>query len=196
MDDEHERIQSVIQPGESVLWSGRPDPSVIFTGADAILVPYGVFFTAFCVFWTAGVSGTKEAQPFAFIGVVLLLIALYYLVGRFVVKWWLKRRTVYAITNRRAIVIVGSRSVKESNLTGGSRITKLARNGHHLTVTFLGADAARPFGLFNRNMMYPNAGLDSFDFSHRMPVAFYDVSDVEGLRTVLLRVSAPAAPGS
>jgi hypothetical protein len=196
VDDELEQIQPAIEPGESIVWSGRPDPSVIFTAADGLLLPYGVFFTGFYIFWLTGVLNTKAPALFVLFGSAFLLIGLYYLVGRFIVKWWLKRRTAYAITNRRAIVIVGRRNIKDSSLTGGSRVSKLSRNGQHITVTFIGSEGPRQYGIFNRNQLYPNTGLDPFDFGHRLPVAFYDVADVDGLRTALLRVSAPTPPST
>jgi hypothetical protein len=36
------QLQLYLRPGEQLLWSGRPDPNVRFTPADAFLVPFSI----------------------------------------------------------------------------------------------------------------------------------------------------------
>jgi hypothetical protein len=192
VDDVLEQIRPVIEPGESVLWSGRSDPAVMLTAADGYLIPFSLFFAGFSVFWVIGLSHAPNSGPFALFGLPFVVIGAYYLIGRFVVKRRLKLRTAYAITNRRAIVLVGRRNLHESRLAGGDRVLKTSRNGEHITVTFNGPAAPSSSFFFNtRSQIYPNTGLDPFDFAHRFPVAFYDVADVEGLKSALAKVSAP-----
>jgi hypothetical protein len=47
-------------------------------------------------------------------GVPFVLIGLYFLVGRLFVRRWLRARTLYAVTDRRAIVIAPSWARRES----------------------------------------------------------------------------------
>jgi hypothetical protein len=198
VDDVLEQLQSVIQPGETVVWSGRPDPAVFLTAADGYLIPFSVFFTGFSIFWIIGASSAPAGSLFPLFGVPFVVIGAYYLIGRFLTKWILKRLTAYAITNRRSIVLVGRTRLHEASLTGGSRTTRMSRNQLHMSVTFNSAQSSVPFfGAWSRgNQVAPNTGLDFFDFAGRFPVAFYDVADVDGLQAALARVSAPDATKS
>jgi hypothetical protein len=108
VDDAREQIQPVLNPGEVVLWSGRSDRSVLFTAADGYLIPFSLFFSGFSIFWIVVASASENASPdnpFPLFGLPFLIIGLYYLLGRFIVKSILKRMTAYAITNRRVIVL-------------------------------------------------------------------------------------------
>jgi hypothetical protein len=202
VDDVLEQLQPVLQPAESVLWSGRSDPAVMFTAADIYLIPFSVLFCGFSVFWLVGATASEPsgstAGVFPLFGVPFVIIGLYYLVGRFLVKWILKRTTAYAITDRRAIVLVGRSRLSEAELHGGSRLTSVSRNQSHMSVTF---NSATPPGAWfsgwsRGTQRMPNTGLDFFDLANRFPVAFYDVSDVDGLKAALARVSEPTPPGT
>jgi hypothetical protein len=67
----------------------------------------------FAIFWEAGVSGywgngLKHTAPSYFMmlwGIPFVLIGQYLIWGRFLFTAWKKRRTHYAITNRRALVV-------------------------------------------------------------------------------------------
>jgi hypothetical protein len=198
VDDVVEQLQPVLQPGETVLWSGRSDTAVMFTAADLYLVPFSLLFSGFSIFWIIAASGGESSghssSGFFLFGIPFVVFGLYYLVGRFVAKWALKRITAYAITNRRALVLAGRRRLHEAALDGGSRITRISRNGSHMTVTFNSAvPQASFFSGWSRNaQVLPNTGLDFFDFAGRFPVAFYDVADVDRLTAALARVSAAA----
>jgi hypothetical protein len=185
VDDVLEQLQPALQPGERVLWSGRPDPSVIFGPTDALLVPFYLLWTSFAVFATVSFVSSGVADGNEFVPILFDFVGFYFLVGRFIVKAVGKRRTAYAITGQRAIVVRG-RGVIESPIAGIPRTTKRARDGRHMTVTF-GTPARGLFGSGGRN--FPNSGLDFMNFTSLAPVAFYDVADVDGLSSALAQVS-------
>jgi hypothetical protein len=177
VDDALEQITPVLLPGEKLLWTGRPDPAVNFTAADAYLVPFYVLWTSFAVFMFFGFRASPSAGFAQAIPVLFIIIGIYFVFGRFLVKAAGKRRTSYAVTNRRALVVRGG-YVAESPILDVQKTTRRARNGKHLSVTF----GAQPrMGIFGQNASIPNAGLDFFHFGGTAPVAFYDVADVEGL---------------
>lgn len=201
MDDVLEQLQPALDPGERILWAGRSDPGVMLAAADGYLIPLSLFYSGFSVLWIIGVSsgGGEGSAAFSLFGLPFLLVGLFYLFGRFLVKRRLKRITAYAITNRRALVQVGKTRVHEARLDGGSRVIKTSHNQKHITVIFDAAPVQQSFfgGWGRGGQVIPNTGLDWFDFSHRFPVAFYDVSDVDGLRAALARVSmAPSTQSS
>ncbi|NLH79612.1 MAG: PH domain-containing protein, partial [Phyllobacteriaceae bacterium] len=44
-------FRSDLLPGERVLWSGAPARGLMFRASDLLLLPFGVMFTAFSLFW-------------------------------------------------------------------------------------------------------------------------------------------------
>jgi hypothetical protein len=187
VDDVLDQLRPALQPGERIVWSGRPDPTVIFTVADAFLLPFYIVWTSFAVIATVSFSSDGMANGAELIPILFDLIGFYFLIGRFIVKAADKRRTAYAITNRRAIVVKG-RGVAESPIAGIQKTSKRTRDGRHMTVTF-GTPVRGILGYGNNP---PNAGLDFMNFMFPAPVASYDVADVEGLSSAL--ASASVAP--
>jgi len=104
-------VQPELTSGESVVWAGQPKTSVVFHKEDAFLIPFSLFWGGFAIFWEAGVSGMWGAQAngrwsFGILwGIPFVLIGQYLIWGRFLYAAWLKRRTHYAVTNRRVIVV-------------------------------------------------------------------------------------------
>jgi hypothetical protein len=107
------KMQPEMLNGESLHWAGMPDSSVIFHSDDWLLVPFGLFWAAFSIFWEAGVLGywgnnTRHGGPSLFMalwGIPFIVIGQYLVWGRFFYDAWLKRRTYYAVTNRRVFVL-------------------------------------------------------------------------------------------
>lgn len=96
-----------------MLWAGQPNPSVIFRKEDVFLIPFSLLWGGFAIFWEAGVSGywgsaSRSGKPWIsgmLFGAFFVLIGQYFIWGRFFVAAWKKRRTYYAVTNRRVIVV-------------------------------------------------------------------------------------------
>lgn len=158
-----------------MLWVGQPDPRVRFTGADAFLVPFSVLWGGFAVFWEVMAITTARQTLFIIWGIPFVLLGLYFIFGRFIFKKRRKVATIYALTNSRAIVCTGDRSVADSPVIGMPTKVDRSRDGRHVSVTF-GYQGRR--GLLG---MYQNTGLDFFSLGPGQTVAFYDVDDTDGL---------------
>ena len=104
-------VQPELMSGESILWAGQPQGSVIFHKEDSFLIPFSLLWGGFAIFWEASVAGLSRnhsnspASLFILWGVPFVVIGQYLIWGRFVYAGWLKRRTYYAVTNRRVLVI-------------------------------------------------------------------------------------------
>src|SRR5882724_3757770 len=104
-------IQPELLAGESIFWADQPNPHVIFHREDVFLIPLSLLWGGFAIFWEAGVTGFWSTgarhAPFFFMlwGVPFVVIGQYLIWGRFFYDAWLKRRTHYAVTNRRVIVL-------------------------------------------------------------------------------------------
>jgi hypothetical protein len=188
-DDARSRVQSRLLRGERILWIGGPDPSVNFTGADIFLIPFGLYFLGFSTFWLTAATTDSHSGVFGLVGVPFFLIGLYYVFGRFFYKRWNKRRTVYAITSERALALAGPRKTQAISAHGQAISTKRSRDGQHETVTF---GPPPTIGLFSNRNRWPNTGLDFLTFMSPLPVAFYDVADVQGLNAALVAAQSPS----
>lgn len=116
---EHDpRLAAELEPGERVVWAGRPLVRLL-TGPSIGIVLFAIPWTAFAVFWISAAAwgtwfGGGSGQPvasgpfvaFPLFGVPFVLIGL----GMLSTPYWsmrAARRTLYALTERRCIVWKG-----------------------------------------------------------------------------------------
>ena len=185
-----------VPPGEDVLWSGRPDPAVIFADMDALYVPAGVLwcaviaFVAYKVISIDAVGGSLVIGPF-------LAVGSYTLVGRFGHKRYRKQRTLYALTSDYVIIMVG-RAVSVDRITRMEALTARSTDGRHLEVRFEAPDDPRGLwiggrmpvlGLPQLGKLMGNMGMELRDRG-KSPLAFYDIADADALMTALERSNA------
>jgi len=108
-------------PGETIEWTGRPNPAVMFHQEDWLMIPFSLLWGGFAIFWLLGASGiwslwtNSPNRTFQYFGLIwgtpFVLVEQYLIWGRFVYRRWKKQRTYYALTNRRAVIV-------EDGLTG------------------------------------------------------------------------------
>ena len=105
-------VQPELLSGESIVWAGQSKTSVVFHKEDLFLIPFSLLWGGFAIFWEAGVSGywghNARSGPWLFgmiWGIPFVLIGQYFIWGRFFYAAWKKKRTHYALTNRRVIVV-------------------------------------------------------------------------------------------
>lgn len=187
MDDARDRLSPLLLPDETLVWTGRPDPGKHLGPVDVFLVPFGVFWLGFSIFWL--VTAVSSGAPFFFplFGVPFVALGVYFVAGRFLVKAAGKRRTVYGLTEGRALVAEGEGSLQETSLDRTPVDRRRSRGGRHLTVSF-----GRTSGGWASGPSLANSGMGPFDRGGA-PFTFYDVADVEGLEAALRRVREGAA---
>jgi hypothetical protein len=108
-----QQIQPELMSGESVYWAGMPNPRIIFHSDDWTAIPFTLIWTGFFLFWEADALGMRgkasrhgEIKVFmALWGIPFLVIGNWMVWGRFLADAWLKRRTYYAVTNLRVLVL-------------------------------------------------------------------------------------------
>jgi hypothetical protein len=133
--DAQEIAAREIQGSERLLWCGRPQPLRLALSAVPMLV-FAVPWTAFSVFWICGAAGFKVPDfraggfaffplfglPFLLIGIAMLLSPLW--------AWRTGRRTIYAITDKRLLIIEtgSSTSVRTLGPQGLDRLQRVDRS--------------------------------------------------------------------
>ena len=163
---------------EKILWVGQPDPSVLFTKADFFLVPLSIFMLAFSLFWFSIVAFSNAPKFFLVIGLFVLLISLYYFVGRFIYKYYTRKRTYYALTNKRVLIRTGN-SVQQLFIDSIATITLKLKEDGSGTIQFSHVPLSHG--------MYVNTGLEIFLFGKEKSYpAFYDIPDAKRVYELIL----------
>jgi hypothetical protein len=180
-----QQLQPYLAPRERLLWSGRPDRSVLFSPRDVFLVPFSLMWGGFAIFWEAAVIfGTEGTNVFFILwGIPFVCVGLYLIFGRFVAKQRMKSKTAYGLTDRRALVAIGDRSLSDSPVRDTATSIRRSRDGSHVSVTF-GAQS----GSFRAHA----GNADLIPWWTAGVTAFLDVADPDGLLEALRRVQQPA----
>jgi hypothetical protein len=168
--------------GESVYWAAMPNPSVIFHSDDWAAVPFSLLWGGFAIFWEAGAlgywgNGSRGGGPSLFMviwGVPFVLIGQYMIWGRFLYDAWLKRRTYYAITNKRLLIVQEGWSQKTSSMYLGE-IPAIERDGATTGTIWFGKKYPLLGGRGQKKR-----SMSRFDMGD-VPV-FADVDDVDGVQ--------------
>jgi hypothetical protein len=126
----------ILNPGETVLWQGQPDPAPDFTGwkpADGL---FGGAFAGFALFWMGmalgQVGGSFFGLVFPLFGLPFLVIGLQRAGGERLWAAFRRRHIWYTLTNQRAFIasdLFGRRSFEAYPIT---RQTVLDHDGHNL----------------------------------------------------------------
>lgn len=181
LDTDDEVIRPHVQPGETLLWTGRPDPTKWLNGNGWSLSLVGIAWTGAVVFVVIDrLPGSNTPLAAVLMLVPFFLIGVYLAVGRFFVNRWAKRHTRYGLTDRRAIMVGPRDRLTTVDLSTVS-ITRLpSLRGDHVSVFFEG-----PRSFWAGRRLPTNAGVD---FLRQGPPGFHDVADVSGLSRALTSV--------
>jgi hypothetical protein len=183
--DDYARLQAFVRPGEQLLWCGRPDPRLWFTGADLYVIPFSLVWCGFAIFWTVGASRTG-GPLFGLFGVIFVAMGLYLVAGRFFYKHYRKKQTVYGITTQRALVATGAGSLADAPWWHQPVTVQRARDGIHASVILPGTGVTAGGQVRWRGSTMPaNTGLEYLGRRTSPPVAFYDVADAAAMLAAL-----------
>ncbi len=97
-------IRSYLLAGEKVLWSGKPQQGLRFAPIDAFLVPFSLFWGGMALFGVGPMIFTWPPTVFSLFPLLFITVGLYITVGRFVQDIWVRARTDYLLTDRRAVI--------------------------------------------------------------------------------------------
>jgi hypothetical protein len=191
--------------GEKILWTGRPETSVIFTKKDWYMVPISLLFIGFIILWVwalisfTGLNIKLLMDP----GILMLfVVGGYFMIygwnftfGRFARKKNIKKRTYYAVTNKRVLVLINTskRIIQEKQLNKITTIDKNIRPDGIGSLVF-GEPELNWIGKVSLRSedikIYRNSGLEFLQAQYGTDApGFYDIKDaqkvydlVEGLR--------------
>ena len=120
-----------LDEGERLVWEGQPATGLRFRPSDLLQSGFGLIFFCFSVFWVsmaASSGGDGDGGVFRLIfplfGLPFVAVGAYLLFGRFFWSAHVRRKTRYALTNKRAIVATSAlgRSLKSWPITAETRL--------------------------------------------------------------------------
>jgi hypothetical protein len=191
------KLQPELMSGENVLWAGVPNPKVVFHTEDKLLIPFSLLWVGFFVFWEAGVlgfwgNGTTSGGPSIFMaiwGVPFLLYGQYFVWGRFLTDAWLKRRTYYAVTDRRVLFVQEGRS-RKFRFTYLESIPEIVREGTTTGTLWLGPKLPTIAGRHQRTSHASRFKIDSY-----VPI-LADIDEVDAVYRLIIDLREKARKGT
>jgi hypothetical protein len=197
--DAQDKLRQDLLNGEEILWTGQPDPSVLFTQEDIFLVPFSLLWGGFAICIAGLVVYTAFRHPenvhysnYSWIAWPILSIfiafGLYMIFGRFIYKRYKKRHTYYAVTNKRVLVLTEVRrsDLRAVRFCGIPVLNKDIRSSGTGNIVF---GRKLPFG-----MAYDNTGMELFGRRYPNPaLAFYDIKDADHVYKLVDRLMKEAS---
>jgi len=95
-------VRSFLHSDEELLWTGRPYATQPYR-SSVFLVLFSIFWLVFSIFWTVG--ATAAGGAFGLFGVPFMIIGCYLVYSVTVGQRKTLSETVYAVTDRRALII-------------------------------------------------------------------------------------------
>jgi hypothetical protein len=181
------KVQPELMPGEVLHWAGMPNSAVIFHSDDWTAIPFSLLWGGFFIFWEAGAlgywgEGQRDHAPSTFMviwGIPFIVAGQYMIWGRFLADGWSKRRTYYAITDRR-VLIVQEAWRRKARSCYIDAIPEVVREGTTTGTLWLGPKLSILGGRRS-----PKRSMSRFDMGDGVPV-LADIDDVDSVyRTIM-----------
>jgi hypothetical protein len=165
-------VENELMKGERLLWFGRPDPNRFFARNDVFLIPFSLMWGGFAIFWE--ISVIREGWGFGVVwGIPFVAIGLYMIAGRFLVKSRRRRRTHYALTDKRVLIVDGGGSTRAAFLSSIPTIDSRLRSDGSGTIIFGNPSWTQA--------AYADSGTDFFGSDSGDWIGFHDIPDARSV---------------
>lgn len=122
--------EGILEPGEDILWQGRPDGTLDWSTFDLRRALFGTLVMAFAVFWTtAAMSSAPPGLPRLILplpGLFFFGLGLRHAGGHMVWNAYRRRHSWYTLTDRRAIIatdLFGRKAMTSKEITFETPLT-------------------------------------------------------------------------
>lgn len=99
-------INSYLLPDEYVIWNGKPGKGYLLNKTDAFMIPFSIIWCSFAIFWENSVLISSASLIARLWGIPFVCVGLYMVFGRFIMKSYVRKETVYVITNKRILSFI------------------------------------------------------------------------------------------
>lgn len=177
-------LRPILQPDERILWLGRPDATRLWSDDEIFIVAVYLAWSAFALLMEIMVTLHGAPLFFSIWGGLYVLGGLYLACGRPALRRRRRARSIYAVTQHRAVAVGIDGSVSQAPLRSQRFNGRLSRDGRRVTVSIgagnsprtMGRHTRQPFGWVER----PSTG-----------VVFHDVTDINGLLAAIEKAQQP-----
>lgn len=178
-------FHSELIAGERIHWTGQPNPKRLLSPADIYLIPFSALWWGFALFWEwNAIKLTKGSAVdfFPLFGLFFVIVGFYFAIGRFFYKYFKRKKTYYALTNKRILiksVFFGS-SIQTLFVKDLQVINKSNRNDKSGQIIF---------GNGNYYGSY-DTGLGVLNALNNIPIvpAFYDIENVDQVYEKIIKL--------
>lgn len=159
--EDQQAFTAFLGSNESLQWAGRPQGGFLFRKSDALLIPFSLVWGGFAAFWEFTVYNSDAPGFFLLFGSVFVLVGLYLIVGRFFFDIVRRSKTVYGLTNERALILAGvfGQSLKSVDLKSASEVSLQLSSDGRGTIVFGSISGTQ--SMFY-NLSWPGFGQSSF----------------------------------
>ncbi|MDE3240229.1 MAG: aspartate carbamoyltransferase catalytic subunit [Paracoccaceae bacterium] len=106
----------ILEPGERIVWQGRPDRGLHFDGFSPVQTIFGLVFAGFALSLVHnGIGAMAEGGLgflFPLVGLIFFGVGLNLAGAHYLVDVWKRGRTVYSLSTRRAFIATNFFGVK------------------------------------------------------------------------------------
>ncbi len=153
-------INQYLTPDEYILWNGQPGKGNLLNKQDIIMIPFSIMWCGFAIIWEAAVLIMPAPLLFKIWGIPFVCVGLYMVFGRFIMKSYLRKETVYVITNRRIFSFCKNQmNTVDYHICPTKTITRHA-DGYG-TITF--SSTTQPNHMFFLRGQFPNQNFFELD---------------------------------
>ena len=127
--------KGLLTPGEEIVWQGRPSSGLRIEFRSPFEPLFFLFFTGFSIFWMVGASAA--GGWFWTFGLLFFFVGSYNLIGAHFWKAYVRSRTHYTLTNKRAFIatdVLGHRNL--SNYPISAHTTLSFKEGKLASIYF------------------------------------------------------------
>ena len=101
----HALLRPWLLSGERLLWAGRPKRGLVFRRSDLIQIPLSLAWGGIVFVMFLEETPFPRDSIFTLVGILFIAAAAYFTVGRFIHYAWSRSRVVYAVTDRRVLIL-------------------------------------------------------------------------------------------
>lgn len=94
--------EGILDPGERIVWQGRPDGAIVFKPANVALFLFGLAFAGFALFWM--IMAASAGGAFWMFGLLHFAVGLGMAFGAIGWDAYKRRHSWYTLTDRRAFI--------------------------------------------------------------------------------------------
>lgn len=103
----HPIFQQFLNPGEKIIWSGKPRQGFLLHRSDVFFIPFSLIWTALAIWMEYDTLVSPRPIQEKFWSLFSLAVAAYILAVRFLVDAIYRSLTFYALTNQRVLIHAG-----------------------------------------------------------------------------------------